>query len=75
MTDWAEENKRRWEKQEIWEAGGRPVLGHLCNGLRELQAFSTYGCIPNFREDGTLRGCDAENETVIKYCPMCGEKL
>lgn len=63
------------EEHEVWGEEGKPVLGHLCEGLRELQAFSTYRCIPNFDKDGTLRGCDANNYTIIKYCPMCGVKL
>jgi rRNA maturation endonuclease Nob1 len=51
------------------------VRGHICEGLKKFQDYSTYDCIPDFTEDGFTRGCDAINYIPIKYCPFCGEKL
>jgi hypothetical protein len=62
-------------QRQVWLDAGRPVRGHLCAGLRKLQAYSTYGCIPDISEDGEIRGCDATNEIAILFCPMCGVEL
>jgi hypothetical protein len=51
------------------------VRGHLCEGLKKFQEYSTYSCIPKFEENGSISGCDATNEVRIIFCPFCGEKL
>lgn len=51
------------------------IRGHMCEGLKRFQDYSTYSCIPNFNENGSISGCDATNEIRIKFCPFCGEKL
>lgn len=52
-----------------------PVLGHHCDGLREFQEASTYGCIPDITERGIVAGCDDSNPVPIRFCPMCGVSL
>lgn len=59
---------REWEKQD------KPVRGHLCDGLKVLQATDRY-CEPSFDMDGKIEGCDDSNDTPILFCPMCGVKL
>jgi hypothetical protein len=51
------------------------IRGHMCEGLRRFQDYSTYSCIPSFNENGSISGCDDTNEIRIKYCPFCGEEL
>lgn len=51
------------------------VRGHLCEGLKKYQEFSTYSCIPKFTRKGYTVGCDGKNYIPILYCPFCGEKL
>ena len=51
------------------------VFGHTCRGLKNHWAYQTSGCIPAFREDGTISGCDDSNVIAIKFCPYCGKKL
>jgi hypothetical protein len=43
------------------------VRGHICEGLKKFQDYSTYDCIPDFTEEGFTRGCDAINYIPIKY--------
>lgn len=51
------------------------VRGHMCEGLREFQDNSTYECIPDYSEEGFVRGCDDTNKIPIKNCPFCGVLL
>ena len=54
----------------------RIVLGHACAGLDEhFEYAARSGCIPHFKEDGILSGCDDYNTIAIKFCPYCGTKL
>lgn len=53
----------------------KEVRGHMCEGLKKYQEFSTYGCIPDLSEEGYTRGCDDTNYVPILFCPFCGEEL
>ena len=66
--------KERVKKGEM-ALGINKIRGHMCEGLRKYQEYSTFGCIPDFTEEGYTRGCDDTNYVPILYCPFCGKEL
>ena len=34
-----------------------------------------YHCMPDIDSDGIIRGCDASNPVMIRFCPFCGIEL
>ena len=63
-----------WQHSKTWKDQGKPVFGHLCDGLRQYQAAGG-GCTPLFNKDGETDGCDDTNMIAIIYCPFCGVQL
>ena len=74
------------EAVDQWTRTGRPVGGHLCEGLRDFQqrphhAYRgleygpEYACVPIIEADGRISGCDARNDHAIAFCPFCGIRL
>lgn len=49
----------------------KPVLGHLCDGLRAFQEIGR-GCKPRIKSNGIVTGCDDENDVALTHCPFCG---
>lgn len=62
------------EEERDERYANRPVLGHLCDGLRRIQRDGR-GCVPCIDDDGLIQGCDDGQRIPITHCPMCGEKL
>src|SRR5688572_12743276 len=50
------------------------VRGHTCEGLQRFQDAGR-DCSPYIAEDGTVSGCDDDNDVPILYCPFCGDRL